>query len=229
MSIKQILEAPRDKQTELMLKYGPKDTCWAANWGEKDEYLLKRYFEKSATLGRENNPMVIEFFDQLENKWNDHTGILQIDGQTFEIRDIAKTKDIPTVQGLQWCCRQIITVGLAPWRYHGVGSDNREARAYQQRLYGETEPRADMTIPAKGSITRVNQSIRAIGIFPIDFPTITVRESAVFTNVTVYTGVMLNRQVFSGGSAGVPITHTINVAPFTVATDINFAPVTTWL
>jgi len=228
MSISQILEAPRDKQTELMLKYGPKDTCWAANWGEKDEPLLKRYFEKSATLGREDNPMVIEFFSQLENKWNDHNGVLQIDGQTFEIIDIAKTKDIPTVQGLQYCCRQIITAGLSPWRYHGVGSDSREARAYQQRLYVETEPRADMTIPAKGSITRVNQSMRTIGIFPLDFPTITVRESAVFTNVTAYTGIMLNRQVFSGGSAGTPITHTINVAPFTVATDINFAGVTTW-
>jgi hypothetical protein len=230
MSLNQILEAPRDKQTELMLKYGPKDTCWAANWGENDQPLLEKYFIKSATLGLEDNPMVIEFFDQLENKWNDHKGVLQIDGQTFEIIDIAKTKDIPTVQGLQWCCKRIINPGLGiTYRYHGVGSDNREPRAYQQRLYGETEPRADMTIPAKGSITRVNQSIRAIGIFPIDFPTITVRESAIFTNVTVYTGIMLNRQVFTGGGAGVPIVHTVNVAPFTVATDINFASVTTWL
>jgi len=228
MSLKQILEAPRDKQTELMLKYGPKDTCWAANWGENDQPLLEKYFIKSATLGREDNPMVIEFFDQLENKWNDHNGALQIDGKTFEIIDIAKTKDIPTIQGLQWCCRQISGVGSGLWRYHGVGSDNREPRAYQQRLYGEIEPRRDMTQAPQGSYSRVLQSIRFIGIFPLDFPTITVRESAVFTNVTVYTGVMLNRQVFTGGSAGVPIVHTINVAPFTVATDINFASVTTW-
>jgi len=211
-----------------MLKYGPKDTCWAANWGEKDEPLLKKYFEKSVTLGRENNPMVIEFFDQLENKWNDHLGILQIDGQTFEIIDIAKTKDIPTIQGMQWCCRQIIAAGLNPWRYHGVGSGTIEPRSYQQRLTTETEPRADMTVPAQGSATRVSQSLRFIGIFPASFPTITVRESAVFTNVTAYTGVMLNRQVFTGGAAGVPITHTVSVAPFTVATDINFASVTTW-
>lgn len=217
-----------DKQTELMLKYGPKDTCWAANYEANAQSLLEKYFIKSATLGRENNPMVIEFFDQLENRWNDHIGILQIDSQIFEMTDIAKTKDIPTIQGLQWCCRQIITAGLAPWRYHGVGNSDLEPRAYQQRLYGETEPRRDMTVPAQGSITRVNQSMRAIGIFPIDFPTITVRESAVFNNVTGYTGVMLNRQVFSGGSAGVPIVHTVNIAPFTVATDINFASVTTW-
>ena len=25
-----------DRQTELMLKYGPKDTCWAATWGAMD-------------------------------------------------------------------------------------------------------------------------------------------------------------------------------------------------
>ncbi len=227
----QILQPPIDKQTELMLKYGPKDTCWAANWGEKDQPLLEKYSIKSATLGRENNPMVIEFFNQLENRWNDHTGFLEIDSQKFEIREIAKTKDIPTIQGLQLCCIQIIGSGAAPtpWRYHGVGSDLREARAYQQRLYAETEPRRDMTQPLQGSATRVSQSMRFIGIFPLDFPTITVRESAVFNNVTAYTGIMLNRQVFSGGSAGVPITHTVNVAPFTVATDINFAPVTTWL
>jgi hypothetical protein len=220
----QILEL-MDKQSELMLKYGPKDTCWAANWGEKDEPLLKKYFIKSATLGRENNPMVIEFFDQLESKWNDHRGILEIDSQRFEITEISKTKDIPTIQGLQHCCRMIITAGLAPWRYHGVGSSTIEPRAYQQRLYGEIEPRADMTLPGLGSFTRVNQSMRAIGIFGASFPTLTVVESAVFNNSTGYTaGIMLNRQVFST----TPITHVTGVAPFTVATDINFIPVTTY-
>ncbi len=223
-----VQQPPIDKQTELMLKYGPKDTCWAANWGEKDQPLLEKYSIKSATLGRENNPMVIEFFNQLEHRWNDHRGILRINSQTFEIREIAKTKDIPTIQGVQQCCRMIIVPSLPPWRYHGIGNSTIEARSYQQRLYGETEPRRDMTQAPQGSITRVNQSMRAIGIFPLDFPTITVRESAVFNNVTAYSGIMLNRQVFSGGSAGVPITHTVNVAPFTVATDINFVGVTTW-
>jgi hypothetical protein len=218
-----------DKQTKLMLKHGPKDVCWAANWGEKDQPLLEKYFTKAATLGTENNPMIIDFFDCLERAWNDHAGNLTLqNGTSFSVIDIAKTSDLPTIQGLQYCCRQIITSGLSPWRYHGVGSDNREPRAYQHRLYGETEPRADMTVVAQGSATRVNQSMRFIGIFPPSFPTITVRESAVFTNVTAYTGIMLNRQVFSGGSAGAPITHTVNVAPFTVATDVNFTPVTTW-
>ena len=208
-----------------MLKYGPKDTCWAATYKKKDEPLLQKYFIKSATLGRENNPLVITFFQELERKWNDHIGILQIDSQRFEIIEIAKTKDVPTVQGLQWCCRQIIVSGLAAWRYHGVGSSSLEARAYQQRLYGEIEPRADMTIAAQGSFTRVNESMRAIGIFPSTFPTIGVKESAVFTNSTGYTaGVMLNRQVFASNA----ISHTVNVSPFTVATDINFASETKW-
>ena len=47
--------------------------------------------------------------------------------------------------------------GLPSWRYHGIGSSSLEARAYQQRLYGEIEPRADMTVAGQGSITRVNQ------------------------------------------------------------------------
>ena len=213
-----------DKQTQLMLRYGPKDTCWSANWGEKDQPLLEKYFTKSATLGQQDNPMVIQFFNELERAWNDHIGVLQIDGQTFEIHDIAKTSDIPTIQGLQHTVR-LMMVAVSPlWRYHGVGNSTIEARAYQQRLFGETEPRADMTVAAQGSRTRVNQYIRFIGIFPASFPTITVRESAVFTNVTAYSGIILNRQVFATNA----ITHTVSVAPFTVATDINFTSVTTW-
>jgi hypothetical protein len=216
-----------DKQTELMLKYGPKDTCWAANYETNAEPLLKKYFIKSATLGRENNPMITEFFIQMERKWNDHnqTAFLEIDSEKFEIVEIAKTSDIPTIQGLQHCCRQIITAGLPAWRYHGVGSSTLEARAYQQRLYGEAGTRADMTVAGQGSLTRTNQSIRAVGTFPASFPTLSVKESAIFTNPTGYTaGIMLNRQVF--GSS--PIGHTVNVSAFTVGTDINFASVTTW-
>jgi len=219
-----------DRQTELMLKYGPKDTCWAANWGEADELLLRRYFEKAASLGSDNNQMVNEFFDCLERAWNDHAGSLSLqDGNSFAVVDIAKTEDIPTIQGIQWCCRKIITSGLADWRYHGVGNSLLEPRAYQQRLYAETEPRADMSVGAQGSRTRQAQSMRFVGIFAASFPTITVRESAVFTNSTGYTaGIMLNRQTFTGGSAGSPIVHTVNAAPFTVATDFNLTPVTTW-
>jgi len=209
-----------------MLKYGPKDTCWAASYDRKDEHLLQKYFIKSATLGRENNPMITEFFNQMERKWNDQKiVILEIDSKTFEVVEIAKTKDIPTIQGLQHCCRQIIIAGLAVWRYHGVGSSSLEPRAYQQRLYGEAGTRADMTVAGQGSVTRSNQSIRTVGTFPASFPTISVKESAVFTNPTGYTaGVMLNRQVFASN----PIGHTVNATAFTVATDINFASVTTW-
>lgn len=213
-----------DRQTELMLKYGPKDTCWAATYRSQDEHLLRKYFVKSATLGDQDNPMIIEFFEQMERSWDDHISVLQIGSQHFEIMQIAKTTDIPTIQGLQFCCKQIISTGMAPWRYHGVGNSTLEPRAYQQRLYGETEPRADMTIAGQGSATRVSQSMRFVGIFPTSFPTITVRESAVFNNVTGYTGTMLNRQVFASN----PISHTVNGGAFTVATDINFTPVTTW-
>ena len=213
-----------DKQTELMLQYGPKDTCWAATYRPQDDHLLRKYFVKAATLGCEDNPMVIEFFEQMERSWNDHVGVLRAGAQRFEIMQIAKTVDIPTIQGLQHCCKFIVNLGQPVFRYHGAGNSTIEPRAYQQRLYGEIEPRADMYTGGQGSATRVAQAMRFVGIFPTSFPTITVRESAVFTNVTAYTGVMLNRQVFASN----PISHTVNGGAFTLATDINFTPVTTW-
>ena len=40
-----------DRQTELMLKYGPKRYLLGATYRAEDEPLLKKYFIKSATLG----------------------------------------------------------------------------------------------------------------------------------------------------------------------------------
>ena len=42
----QIQTLPMDRQTELILKYGPKDTCWAATYQKEDEPLLKKIFYK---------------------------------------------------------------------------------------------------------------------------------------------------------------------------------------
>jgi hypothetical protein len=211
-----------DKQTELMLKYGPKDVCYAANWENRDIH----YIQKMCTKKDPND--IKHFFDQQEKRWNDHKHVyLELDNTRIEISEVAKAGDIVTVQGVQYCCRQIITTGLAPWRYHGVGDSIIEARAYQQRLFGEIEPRADMTGSggAQGSITRSSQSINAIGIFPASFPTLTIRESGIFTNVTGYsTGVMFNRQQFSGTA----IAHTVGGLSFTVATSITFGAVTTY-
>jgi len=215
----QSLKTPMDKQTELMLKYGPKDVCYAANWENKDIY----YIQKMCTRKDPND--IKHFFDQQEKRWNDHKHVyLELDNRRIEITEVAKAGDIVTIQGLQHCCRQIITAGLATWRYHGVGDSTIEARAYQQRLFGEIEPRADMTVGAQGSITRSGQNISAIGIFPASFPTITVRESGIFTNVTGYTGVMFNRQQFSATQ----IAHTVNGLSFTVATNITFGAVTSY-
>lgn len=208
-----------ERQHELMLKYGPKDVCYAANWQPQDLIHIQKM------CARKIESEIDHFYKQQEKRWNDHINtVLELGNAHIPVEEVSKAGDIVTIQGLQFCCRQIINSGLASWRYHGVGNSTIEARTYQQRLYGETEPRADMTQAPQGSITRVSQNIRAIGIFPSTFPTITVRESAVFNVVSGYTGTMLNRQGFSTN----PITHTVNVSPFTVATDITFASVTTY-
>lgn len=114
-----------------------------------------------------------------------------------------------------------ITGGLAAWQYMAVGSDSREARAYQPGLYAQVSSKLDMN--TSGSITRVNQSIEFVANFVSSFPTITVKESAIW-NTSDNSGTNLNRNVFKT----YPITHTINIAPFTVASNINFIADTRW-
>jgi hypothetical protein len=217
----QILEQ-LDKQTEIMKKYGPHDTAYASLFLAEDLQLVQKFFSKIDT--QINPPQIIEYFNKCEQKWNDHNPILKVGNKQVQFLQVAKADDIVTIQGLCFCARMIITSGLAPWRYHGVGSGTREARCYQPTLHSELEPRADMTIAAQGSISRVNQSMRFVGIFPASFPSLTVNESGVWNNVSGTSGTLLNRQQFVSGS----IAHTAGGTAFTVATDINFVPVTTW-
>jgi hypothetical protein len=213
-----------DKQSELMKKYGPQETTYCISWHKEDENLVQRYFAK-ADLIKDNSPFIIEFMNQLDRKYNDHPAYILYRNRRIYLNEISKALDIPTIQGLQFCMRQIIgggtLGGLSPWRYMSAGSDQREARSYQPFLFAEVLPRADMN--SSGSITRVNQSIEFIGNFPSTFLTMTVRESAVW-NFPDNTGTNLNRNMFKD----FPIVHTVNVLPFTVATNINFVPDIQW-
>jgi hypothetical protein len=213
-----------DKQTELMKKYGPQETSYCVSWHKEDEELVNLYFKKADRI-KENSHLIIDFMNQLERKFNDHPAYILFKNKRIYLNEISKALDIPTIQGVQFCMRQIIVGGslggLSPWRYMAAGSDKREARSYQDHLFAETLPRADMN--SSGSITRVAESIEFVGNFPNSFPTITVTESAIW-NTTDNNGTNLNRNMFKL----FPIAHTSGGLPFTLATNINFIPDITW-
>jgi len=213
-----------DKQTELMKKYGPQETSYCISWHKEDEQLVNLYFKKANRI-KDNSPLIMDFMLQLERKFNDHPAYIIYQNKRIYINELAKALDIPTVQGVSFLMRQIIVGGslggLSPWRYMAVGSDTREARSYQPGLFAEVLPRNDMN--SAGTITRVNESIEFVANFPNTFATITVKESAIW-NVTDNNGTNLNRNVFKN----FPITHVQNALPFTVATNINLVPDTTY-
>jgi len=217
----QVLEQ-MDKDTELMKEFGPQETSYCVSWYKEDESFVQRYFRKADKI-KENSPLIIEFWNQLERKFNDHQdAYIQFLGKKLYLVEIAKALDIPTIQGIVYCNKINLTAGLAPWRYMGVGNDSREARVYHQQLFGETSTRMDMTVA--GSMTRVNESMRFSATFPVGYATITVRESAIFNVSSGFTGTQLNRNSFPD----FPIVHTQGVLAFTVASDFNFAAETKW-
>jgi hypothetical protein len=213
-----------DKQTELMKKYGPQETTYCVTWHKEDEERVQKYFKKADKI-KDNSPLIIDFMNQLERRFNDHPAYILFRNKRIYLNEIAKALDIPTIQGVQFMMRQIIvggsTGGLAPWRYMAVGSDTREARAYQPGLYAEIGTRLDMN--SSGTMTRVNESLEFVANFASSFPTLTVKESAIW-NTSDNSGTNLNRNMFKD----FPIAHTVNVAAFTVATNINFIPDTRW-
>lgn len=211
-----------DKQTELMKKYGPQETTYCVSWHKEDEEKVQKYFKKADKI-KDNSPLIIEFMNQLERRFNDHPAYILYRNKRIYLNEIAKALDIPTIQGLQFAMRQIIVAGsgLSPWRYMAAGTDQRESRAYQPGLFGEVSPRLDMN--STGSITRVSESIEFIANYASSFATLTVKESAVW-NATDNNGTNLNRNMFKD----FPIIHTAGALAFTIATNINFIPDVRW-
>ncbi len=189
-----------DYDLERMKKNGPHDVCYCVSFDSKDPQFMEKIDQDI-------------LFSNLEKKWNDHPSLP-------EFIQVSKADDVVTYPGLSLCMQQILGISVVRWRYMGAGTGTQQARPYQQGLEAEVFPRADMTVPAQGSATRSGQSLRFVGIFPVSFPTITVRESAV-TQAVSGTSIYLNRNVFSN----TPVVHTVGVLPFTLASLITFAGV----
>ena len=191
-----------------MLKHGPKDEAYASLFTKEDIKLVQKITD------------IDDFMTKTIAKWNDHNPVLEVGNHKIEFIQVSKAEDLPTFPGLIHCNKLAFGASAVRWRYYGVGNDSREARPYQQQLFGEIFPRADMTSAPQGSATRSGNALRFIGIFPASFPTITVKESAV-TQAVSGTSVFLNRNVF----ASTPINHVVNVTAFTVASLLTFTGV----
>jgi len=220
----QLTQRDEERLTKWMKLYGPQETGYACLYRAEDIDLVRKFVTKEKFyLDLEETKLTDEFIHQIERKLNDHHDAgFEIDGKKVEFLDCSKALDLPTIQGLHLLCRHCIVAISLP-RYMGVGNDTREARVYQQQLFNEFGTRADMNNAPEGSITRVNQSLKWIGIFPASFPTVTVVEMGVFNVLSGYTtGTLFNRIVFTQ----FPIAHTAGGTAFTVATLINFLPQT---
>jgi hypothetical protein len=217
-----------DRLTNIIKEYGPQELGYACLWRAEDIGIVTDYIAREAQLLEvEDQTMHLEFINQIERALNDHKGAgLTFRNKKAEILGAAKVKDLPTIQGLSYTARGVIQL-LNKWKYMGAGNDPREARAYQQQLFGELGTRADMEIVAQGSITRVTapaDALKFIGIFPASFPTITVREAAVFNTLSGTSGTMLERISFPD----LAIAHTVSGTAFTVSILVNFLMVTRW-
>jgi hypothetical protein len=180
-----------------MKKNGPQETAYASLYWAEDETKIRKMFLEGR--GEEFNLMC-------RKRYDDHKS-------DIEIMHVARTEDIPTYPGLSTCMMIIIGVSGAVFHFMIAGTDNSQARPYQQGLLGEVTPRIDISLPGNGSITTAAGppvTMTFTGIFASSFPTATIRESAISTASPG--GTYLNRNMFSSS----PITHTAGVTGFTL-------------
>jgi hypothetical protein len=193
--------------TELMKKFGPKDTSYAVLYNKEDSKYIQKITKKDPGY----------LFNKFEEYWNDHNAIVEVDGKRVEFTGLSKADDIVTYPGLSYCMRLILGLDTTRFQYMCVGSDGRIADPFKQTLYSEAASRLD--IATSGTRARTSGKLQYIGNFAAAFQTITVRESAVNTVATVNTGIQLNRNMFSS----VPISHVSGVTEFTVGSQFEFA------
>src|SRR5215510_10191667 len=119
-----------------MKEYGPQEVGYVCLWNPEDIEIVRGYVRKEAELLKvEDQTMHLEFINQIERALNDHKDAgISINNKKAEILAASKGLDIPTIQGLNFAARGVITVA-SRFRYMGAGDDPREARAYHQKLF----------------------------------------------------------------------------------------------
>jgi hypothetical protein len=192
--------------TELMCKFGPKETSYAVLYSKEDSPLIEKLTKIDPGY----------LFIKFEERWNDHDAIVECDGKRVEFTGLSKAEDVPTFPGLAYCMKLILGSSTTRYQYMCVGSDGRIADPFKQTLYAEAASRLDMA--ASGTRARTSGKLQYLGNFAAAFQTITVRESAVNTVATINTGIQLNRNMFSSS----PIVHVSGVSAFTVGSQFAF-------
>jgi len=195
-----------DDELERMKKNGPQEVTYASLfWAEDIPKIQKLFIEGKSE----------EVNEKCRRYYDDHKSDLNI-------IHVSKTEDLPTYPGLSYCMQLIIGTQTNRFKFAIAGTDNSQARPYQQGLLGEVTPRIDITLPGNGSITAGTTTLTLTGIFAASFPTAVIRESAFSTASPG--GIYLNRNMFSSS----PINHTSGVSGFTIQSVFTFAGVTTW-
>jgi hypothetical protein len=196
--------------TELMKKFGPKETTFAVLYSKEDYKHVKKFIKRYPE----------SVFPIFKKKWDDHntSTIVELDGKKVEIRGISKTDDVPTFPGISYCMRLILGLDTTRYNFMCVGSSGNYADPFKQTLYSEAASRLNITI--NGSINRltVPDRMQYLCTFPASFQTITVRESAINTSATVGAGIQLNRNMFSS----LPINHVSGVTSFIIGSQFEF-------
>lgn len=196
-----------------MKKNGPQEVTYASLYWAEDEPKVRKMFIDG--MGEEFNLWC-------RKKYDDHR--LKTD---IELIHVSKADDIMTYPGLSYCMQLILVVQTLRYTIMVAGTDNSQARPYQQGLYAEVTPRVDITLPGNGSITTSAGPppfMTYTGIFASSFPTAVIRESTITTSIS---NAYLNRNMFSSA----PINHTAGVTGFTLQSTFTFSVDTTtaWL
>lgn len=197
-----------DDGLERMKKNGPQETSYASLFWAEDIPKIQRLFIEGK--GEEVN-------EKCRKRYDDHN----VKIGNIEIIQVSKTEDIPTFPGLSYCMQLILGSQTNRFKFAIAGTDNSQARPYQQGLLGEVTPRIDVTLPGNGSIVGGTANMTFTGIFPASFPTAVIKESAFSTASPG--GIYLNRNMFSSS----PINHTAGVTGFTLQSVFTLSSVFT--
>lgn len=160
---------------------------------------------------------ITEFWNQCFRKHNDHDGIFEIGNRKVGLEAVSIADDLAVNAGLDQCIRLIMATSTALWRYMEIGGSNNSATLGDTALFSPyTITRCDMSL--LGSREPVGMTIRFLAIFYEGFPTTTIKECGIFSQVTG--GILLNHNTFKEN----PLNKIVNQQAAIISSVIEFCP-----
>jgi hypothetical protein len=194
----------------------PKDWAYGAEFEGKDYSLLCRMAQMIRNT--EDRPLLEEYYDKCERKFNDHKPVLQVGNKQIQFVQVVKSDDLATNPGIDQYLRLVLNSSSLRWTHIGYGFGGTTSNPNVADVGLNSEYSARINLSTLGWARVAGTKMMFGGIIGESISATPTNEMGVFNSSSG--GIMLNHNHFNQ----IPLSRTTGRSVFILSSVFEVVP-----